>query len=256
MARGRNLLRSGMLAVLLAALADASPAAAQAPTPEGAFASGPRGLLAPRRETMLSSQIAGRINHLAVTEGDPFKQGQTLVSLDCTLHQKKLEVAKAELDGAAKTLDAHRRLDTLGSSSRLDLVHAEAVMAKASAEMAVIQATLSFCSIPAPFNGRVAGRPAHPFQYVDAGAPLLEIIDDGAFELQVIVPSRWLAWLKVGRAFSIRMDETGKTYPAKVTKLGARIDPASQSIKVFGEIDGRFPELLAGMSGVTDLADR
>jgi len=68
-------------------------------------------------------------------------------------------------------------------------------------------------------------------------------------ELEFLVPSRWLAWVKPGYAFQVRIDETGKTYPAKVQRIGARIDPVSQSIKLSAAIDGRFPELIAGMSG-------
>ena len=40
-----------------------------------------------------------------------------------------------------------------------------------------------------------------------------------------------------------------KTYPARVTRLGGRVDPVSQSIKVIGEITGDAPDLRAGMSG-------
>jgi hypothetical protein len=34
-----------------------------------------------------------------------------------------------------------------------------------------------------------------------------------------------------------------------VQPIGARVDPVSQSIKISAIIDGRFPELIAGMSG-------
>jgi len=49
--------------------------------------------------------------------------------------------------------------------------------------------------------------------------------------------------------FEVAIDETGKTYPARLNRTGARIDPVSQTIKVTGTIGGRFPELSAGMSG-------
>jgi hypothetical protein len=72
-------------------------------------------------------------------------------------------------------------------------------------------------------------------------------------ELEFIVPSRWLAWLKPGYAFQVRIDETGKTYPAKVQRIGARVDPVSQSVKLSAAISGSFPELIAGMSGKVEL---
>jgi hypothetical protein len=47
----------------------------------------------------------------------------------------------------------------------------------------------------------------------------------------------------------VQIDETRKTYPAKFIRIGARVDPVSQSVKVAAAISGRFPELMAGMSG-------
>ena len=36
---------------------------------------------------------------------------------------------------------------------------------------------------------------------------------------------------------------------AAITRVGGRVDPVSQTIKVFGEIRGEAAELMAGMSG-------
>lgn len=69
----------------------------------------------------------------------------------------------------------------------------------------------------------------------------------------MIVPSRWLVWLKPDYPFHVEIDETGKTYPARVTRLGGRVDAVSQSIRVFGEITSPAPELMAGMSGKVDI---
>jgi hypothetical protein len=63
------------------------------------------------------------------------------------------------------------------------------------------------------------------------------------------VPSSWLVWLKVGQRLRVQIDETKRSYPARFTRIGARADPVSQSVKVAAAIDGRFPELVAGMSG-------
>jgi membrane fusion protein, multidrug efflux system len=65
----------------------------------------------------------------------------------------------------------------------------------------------------------------------------------------LIAPSRWLAWLKPGMPFKVDIHETEKTYSAQVMRLSGRVDPVSQTIKVFGEIRGDAPELMAGMSG-------
>jgi multidrug efflux pump subunit AcrA (membrane-fusion protein) len=86
-------------------------------------------------------------------------------------------------------------------------------------------------------------------QYVQPGQAMLEILDDSVREIEFIAPSRWLGWLRVGQGFKVRIDETGRSYPARVLRIGAKVDPVSQSIKIVGAIDGKFAELLAGMSG-------
>jgi len=111
------------------------------------------------------------------------------------------------------------------------------------------QALLSKCSIAAPYSGRVAEQKVREQQYVQPGQALLDILDDSVLELEFLVPSAWLGWLKVGGSFQVEIDETRKTYPAKFIRIGARVDPVSQSVKVAAAIDGRFHELIAGMSG-------
>jgi len=212
-------------------------------------------LLTPHREAVLSSQIPAKIDSINVEEGDRFKSGQILISLDCVLHRSRRDKAKAERDAASKTLDAQTRLQNMGSGSELELDLAGTTLAKANAEFSVSNAMVKMCSIKAPFRGRVASRKANAHQYVQAGEPLLEIIDDTLWEIKMIVPSTWLRWLSVGHKFQLHMDETDQQYSAEVTQIGARIDPASQSIKVVGKILGEHKGLLAGMSGTALLAE-
>lgn len=86
------------------------------------------------------------------------------------------------------------------------------------------------------------------------GAPLLEMVSDGPLKLRLNVPSRWLHALKTGTAFEVLIDETRKTYTAKVSAINARVDAVAQTVELEARIDGKNPELLAGMSGVARFA--
>lgn len=241
---------------LTAALATpvlAAPAAAPAPAPAAPRAAMERqevrAQLAPRRYTTVAAEVGAKISRISVTEGGSFRAGQTLIALDCSLQQAQREKAKAMLSAAEHTYNANRRLEELRSIGKVELEVSEAEVGKAKAELAYGAAVIGKCSVQAPFSGRVTEQKVREQQYVQPGQALLEIIDDSALELEFIVPSRWLAWLKPGHAFQVAIDETGKTYPAKVQRIGARVDPVSQSVKLSAAIDGRFPELIAGMSG-------
>ena len=196
-----------------------------------------RAQLLPRRFTTLAAEIGAKINRLAVAEGGAFKAGQVLVSFDCSMPQAMLQKARAELRAAEQTHSANKRLAELNSVGLVELEQSGAAVARFSAEVGAQKVVLGKCTITAPFAGRIAEQKTREQQYVQPGQPLL------------LVPSVWLGWLKVGYGFQVEIDETRKTYPAKFIRIGARVDPVSQSVKVAAAIDGKFSELIAGMSG-------
>lgn len=213
-----------------------------------------RAQLTPRRYTTIAAEIGAKISHIAVPEGAAFRAGQTLISLDCSLQQAQLQKARASLSAAERTFSANKRLEELRSIGKVELEVSEAEVAKARAEVSLMNVSLGKCQIAAPFSGRVAEQRVREQQYVQPGQPLLDILDDSVLELDFIVPSHWLAWLKAGYPFQVRIDETGKSYPARVLRIGARVDPVSQSVKVAAAIDGKFAELIPGMSGKVAVA--
>ena len=238
--------------ILCGALAGAAlPASAAVPQPAAATLETReiRAQLSPRRYTTLAAEIGAKINRLPLSEGAAFKQGQLLVQFDCVLQQTQLAKAEAALMAADTNWKGNQKLAELNSVGKIELDVSRAETLKAQAEVAANRALLGKCAINAPFAGRIAEQKAREQQYVQPGQALLEILDDSTLELEFIVPSRWLSWVRSGSAFQVSIDETGKSYPAKVQRIGARVDPVSQSVKLTAVIDGRFNELVAGMSG-------
>jgi RND family efflux transporter MFP subunit len=208
-----------------------------------------RALLIPKVETILSNEIAARIESVRVDVGDMFKKGQALVVLGCGIYKAQMDKARAELAEAEKTLEVNQRLEKLGSISELEVAVAAAKVDQAKAELAFHRTHVRKCVIYAPFSGRVVKREVDPYQYVNPGQPLLEIIDNHRLELQIFVPSKWLRWIKPSTSFQVHIDEVDREYTARISVLGARVDPVSQTLEIRGKIDGKHPELLAGMSG-------
>lgn len=209
-----------------------------------------RALLVPVCEATLSSRMNGQIVRLPVKEGDRFKKGDQLVEFDCELFKAELEKARMDLEAATETHQAQQRLQKYGSTSELEVAVASARRKRATAEVLVMETKVGMCGISAPFNGRVVKRRANPHENVSPDDPILEILDDSQLQLHLLVPSNWLRWLTRGENFTIRVDETGGRYQAIVSSLAAKVNPVNQTLEVKGTIVGRYPELLAGMSGV------
>jgi RND family efflux transporter MFP subunit len=228
--------------------APGSPAANAPAVPDSAD-SRARIQLVSRDQVDVSSEISAKIAALPFRDGDAFRAGQTLVALDCSLYHAQLQKAQADADGARDLLATNRKLQALHSIGDLDVQQAQAKQKASAADVAYMQATVHKCTIAAPFDGRVSKRSAAPQQFAEPGKPLLTIVDTGHLELKMIVPSKWLVWLKPGHALNVQVDEVGRAYPAKVARIGARVDPVTQTVDVTAALNGNAPELLPGMSG-------
>jgi len=205
--------------------------------------------LTAKHAVTISAELAANIAAIPVQEGSAFRQGQPLVQFECSAYRAQLRKAEASQEAARQTLKTNQRLAELNSASKLDVELAQARVKEAEAEVAFVQTTVSKCVIAAPFSGRVAARKAAAFQYVSPGTPLLDILDTSQLELKMIVPSKWLTWIKPGASLQVTVDELGRSFPATIVRLGAQIDPVSQTVLAIGLVKGNDPALLPGMSG-------
>lgn len=209
-----------------------------------------RVLLSPELETTLVAQMAGRITALNASLGAAVAKGKPIVSFDCAESSARTRMAEAEYVSAQETLEAKRRLRTLDAAGDVEVSMAEAAANRGRAAVGVARAQLSQCTVLAPFSGRIVKLHVKPHQGVNAGTPLVEMVSNGPLKLRLNVPSRLLRTLRSGTPFEVDIDETGKTYQAKVTAINGRVDAVAQTIELEARIDGRHDELLAGMSGV------
>ncbi|MEE8150780.1 MAG: HlyD family efflux transporter periplasmic adaptor subunit [Nitrosomonadaceae bacterium] len=212
-----------------------------------------RVLLIPDQETTVSrsgsSLAAARINKLNVTLGSTFSAGKTLITFNCNVPRARLAMSKAELSGAVETHTAKLRMQGLEQAGDVEVALAASVVAKARAEVKLGELQISYCSITAPWDGRVAKVYVRNHMTVTPGQPMLDLVKSGPLRLRVNIPSRLLSQLRIDSKFEVTIDETEKTYQAIIVAINSRVDAVSQTVEIEGLMTQRFPELLAGMSG-------
>ena len=91
---------------------------------------------------------------------------------------------------------------------------------------------------------------------MSSGQPLVEMVNDGPLKIRLNVPSKLLRSLQIGTDFAVDIYETGKTYPARVSAINARVDAVAQTIELEAEIVGHAAELLPGMTGIARIEPR
>lgn len=214
-----------------------------------------RGVVKATAQATLASQVQGRISRLPFREGQRFKKGALLVALDCSRYEAELASAQAEYRGKKKTYENNLRLAEHRAVGQLELEVSKAESEKAAAAVKAAQVNVNGCTVRAPFPGRVVKMIVNEHENVFPNDQLLSLLDDSLLEIELILPSKSLAWLKVGSEFEYAIDETGAQYPATVQDIGANVDPASQTVKVKGRFREQPDNVLAGMSGTASFPE-
>jgi RND family efflux transporter MFP subunit len=245
--------------LLVAALVVAAPGLAQAPAPmqkpepqaekKPAAENETAALILAAEEGTLSSQMAGRIRAIRFGLGDGFKKGAALIEFDCSEQYAQLRAADAEWRGARETHLARMRLQALGAAGELEVTLAAAAADRAKGQVDFRRAQMAYCRVAAPYGGNVARLRVKVAESVPAGQPLIDVVNTSVLKAQMFVPAAWVAWLKPGARLTIHVKEIGQSFPARVSRLNARVDGVSQQLEVEARVDKGTGDLLPGMVG-------
>jgi len=137
-----------------------------------------------------------------------------------------------------------------GAAGQLDVSVARSEMQQAAAERDALNARLKKCSVYAPYAGIIAEKHIAAYETPALNAPLYTIHRAGTPDISIIIPSKWLRHIDKGTDFKFTVDETGNVLNGKITRIGAAVDPVSQTIEVTGKITSPAKRALSGMSGL------
>ena len=208
-----------------------------------------RALIRSKFQAVLSSEIAGRILKMPVREGERFRKGERLVEFDCAWYAASQQSAQAALSHAQAKQNGTETMAAMRSAGSMDVALARSDTEKARADLKLATISVERCVIAAPFDGRVVEQKIHAFESVPQNTPLLTVLADSDLEVSLVVPATWLVWLKPGQSFTLAIDETNHSHPGRISRLGAQIDPISQTVTVYGDLSDPDRDLIAGMSG-------
>jgi RND family efflux transporter MFP subunit len=250
---GNWLIRWGVSAPCFAAIMAAGIAAAWSGEPSRVDAKMRglpiRGVVKPAEQATISTEIVATVAKVGFKEGQSFKKGDILIAFDCRRYEAELASAVAQLREMEINVDTNLFLEKREAGNKQDVEISKARMAKAAAEADALKVRLDQCVIKAPFDGRVAELGIREHEMPAMNKPLIQILAAGEMEIELILPSHWLEWLKPGSEFSFLIDETRRSYKGAVSRIGAAVDTISQTIKVSARFVEMPVDVLPGMSG-------
>ena len=208
-----------------------------------------RALVVASQEAVLSSELAARIENIAVKEMQRFKKGDLLIQFDCSLYEAQKDVVSANANGALIKLKSDEQMLQMRSIGKYELELSISEYEKAKSELRIAELNVERCKIKAPFDGAVEEVVVNTFETIQPQVELMKIIQTDILELEMVVSSEWISWLTIGHPIKVYIDEIQKEFNASISGIGANVDPVSQTIQLKGTITNASPALLPGMSG-------
>ena len=208
-----------------------------------------RALVVASQEAVLSSELAARIENIAVKEMQRFQKGDLLIQFDCSLYEAQKDVVSANANGALIKLKSDEQMLQMRSIGKYELELSISEYEKAKSELRIAELNVERCQIKAPFDGAVEEVVVNTFETIQPQVELMKIIQTDILELEMVVSSEWISWLTIGHPIKVYIDEIQKEFNASISGIGANVDPVSQTIQLKGTITDASPALLPGMSG-------
>ncbi len=178
------------------------------------------------RQGAVAGRIAGNVETVHVLAGDRVEEGDVLIELSRELLSIRLTQSEARVaEAEAGTVTAQTQLDQakipfertaalrgtstfsqgrfddlqanlFGAQARLD--EAEAREKSAQAQLAETRYQLDRTQITAPFSGIILEVTTIPGAFIQAGTPVVRMLDTGAFEVEASVPASYIEFLEPG----------------------------------------------------------
>lgn len=196
------------------------------------------------RDTVLSAEIAGRIDNISAKVGDTVEPGAVLVNLNCRDYSLQAERIRTQIKGAevraelaSRQLKRARSLKSSKNASQelldqrsFDLDSAQ--VEKRELQVALEQAanTGSKCAVKAPFGGVVLERNADLGELAMPGTPLLRIMDTNSLEVSAQLLTQDIPHIQEQK--QIVFDAAGKRLPVSVRSVVPLVNTLSRNQEV------------------------
>lgn len=159
----------------------------------------------------------GRVQTLAVAEGDTVKTGQPLFTVDDDLQQADLAQVKASLTNAQQSYDRAKYLAGTGTGTQKDLDAAVALLRDAQARLNSAETRLARRKAFSPVDGTVQQIYYRPGEMVPAGRPVLALLPPGNVKVRFYVPQAVLPNIAFGDTVRVRCDGCADGLTARVS---------------------------------------
>lgn len=165
-----------------------------------------QGVVRPRRQVQVRATVPGNLRAVAVAEGDRVREGQVLAVYDDRVLAAQEAVAAAQAEASARLLAQARASAGVGALPPAELERVEDQAAVAARQAEAVRAQRTPYRVVAPFPGMVTRVLVEAGDATVPGAPMMELVDDGALHVQARIDETDLPRVREGQPVRVTLD--------------------------------------------------
>lgn len=183
------------------------------------------GIVKEAREINVAFKTAGQLSQVAVKEGDYVREGQLIASLDTKDYQLALNNAQIQYDQMSRQLERMKKLRDGKSISVNDYDKAASGFEQLGIQLQNEKNRIAYCKLYAPASGYVQKVNFEKSEMVDAGTPIITILDNGKMSVEVSVPAELYTQRANISSISCKTNLDGdKVIPMKIESIVPKAD--------------------------------
>ncbi len=201
------------------------------------------GQTAASRILNIKSEIASRIEFIAVDIGDVVEKGDLLLKFATEDKQAQLQEAEANLRRATKEYEVIKELGEQGFKAELAVLQAESALAAAQARLAEMRNDFDNIEITAPYKAVITEKHAEVGDYLQQGSQALSLMEADPLLLQVQMSEKNFYDVAVGQQVKVRLANNAETI-ATIKTISPAADEQTRTFAIEAAIantDYRHP---------------
>lgn len=205
------------------------------------------GSVASRTNVNVSPETSGRLVKVMVTEGDFVKEGQMIAQIDDEVLRNNIAEIETRLDLARTIYEKRKRLWAQKIGSEVQYLEAKNNVESLESSLATTKTMLSKTVVRSPFAGKVDEVYANTGETAGAGVPLIRLVSMANLYVNAEISESHIATVKPGQIVEVIFPTTGTTMMARVSSVGAALNPVNRTFEIEIQLPGGNPLIKPNM---------
>lgn len=204
------------------------------------------GTIVPFDETIIMSEVSGKIVNINLAEGKLIKKGTLLLKLFDEDLQAQLKMLEVQLKIAENNEQRMKTLFNVKGTSQQEYDASLLQVSNLKAQIEILKVNIGKTEIKSPYDGVLGLKKVSVGQYITPSTQIVTIRAVNKLKIDFSIPERYGSKMTDGSKINFTVSGNDKIFEARVIANESSIETESRNLKVRAIISDRLEGLIPG----------